>query len=433
MSHQFVPGIASQSLGCPQYHGIHDKLQAAAGAGLRSVEIFFEDIRQLAIAQRSNPSMIPQSTRSLSRSANTQHAHLTKEQQEQLLCARQIRGWCKEAYRGARPLDIICLQPFMHFEGLLDPQERHARFEKLNFWIQVAEQLGTDLIQIPSNFLSQSECTGDRSRLIADLREAAKIGAAQSPPIRFAYEALCWGTHINTWDAAWSIVEEVDMLNFGTCLDTFNIAGRVHADPEALDGKNADADADMSRSIQLLKDTFSDPEKLKKVFYVELCDGERLDAPLDPDHEWYDANQPSRMTWSRNARLYPFETDSKEAAAQDRRAGYLPVTQIFDALLDVGYTGYLSFEVFNRSLNQESSQVIATHAERVSISWERCAEYIDNRLAQRDTRNTKESTSTPEDNSQLILSDILDIASTNVISSRFTRVPDFTTNIAPRL
>lgn len=379
MSNKFIPGIASQSLGCPRYHSIKDKLQAAASAGLRSIEIFFEDIAQLAIAQSADPQILDPRFRSATLNANLRH--FNQQQQLQLACARQIRQWCFEAYPGAPKLEVICLQPFMHFEGLFDLREKQKRLNKLYFWIEIAKCLGTTLIQIPSNFLPKSECSGARNRLVEDLRNAAEIGAAQTPPIRFAYEALCWGTHIDTWDAAWSVVEEVDMPNFGTCLDTFNIAGRVFADPESRDGKNTTAVTDINRSIQKLRDTFSDPEKLKKVFYVELCDGEQLDSPLSPSHAWFNEEQLSRMTWSRNARLYPFETDSMEAAAQGRNPGYLPVTQIFDALLDVGYEGYLSFEVFNRSLNRPDQTVISEHAARVEKSWKRCVEYIDQYFA----------------------------------------------------
>lgn len=348
MSHLFIPGIASQSLGCPQQHSIKEKLEAAASVGLRSVEIFFEDIRQLARRQHNDPD----------------------DQAAQLSAAHQIGQWCRTL-----PIEIICLQPFMHFEGLLNPAERESRFEKLKFWIQVAKALGTDLIQIPSNFLPASECTGDFDRIVADMRHATEIGTKHG--IRFAHEALCWGTHTDTWDAAWRIVEAVDMNNFGTCIDTFNLCGRVYADPEAESGKMQNADEDLRKSVQLLKETFADPEKLKKVFYVELCDGERLEKTLDESHEWFDKSQPSRMTWSRSARLYPFENDVEEAREQGRGPGYLPITEVFDTLLNVGYQGHLSFEVFNRTLNEPGQDVIAKHAQRAGESWRRCASYID--------------------------------------------------------
>ncbi|KAK5075838.1 hypothetical protein LTR70_009196 [Exophiala xenobiotica] len=95
----------------------------------------------------------------------------------------------------------------MHYEGLLDRKAQYERMLKLDLWMQLAKALGTDLIQTPSNFLSPQECTDERSRV-------ARIGLQQIPPTRFAYEALCWGTYVNTWDVAWDIVKEVDMDNF---------------------------------------------------------------------------------------------------------------------------------------------------------------------------------------------------------------------------
>lgn len=371
MSRNFISGIASQSLGGPEYHGIHEKLIAAADVGLRSVEIFEEDLLNLChLAQKENVL----ETGFMPYPAGHQFNNSTEEDELRLACARQIGHWCQML-----DLDVICLQPFKNFDGLTGTQAKENRFRDLQLWLHLAECLGTDLIQIPSNFSAADQCTGDRAQIISDLRRAADIGLAHSRKTRFAYEALCFGTYTNRWDAAWDIVEAVDRPNFGTCLDTFNIAGRVYADPSSPDGKNATADADMAQSIQKIRDTFSDPAKLQKIFYIELCDGERLQEPLTPDHEWYNPEQTSRMTWSRNARLFPFETDDSLGPAVG--PGYLPVTQILDAILDVGYQGYVSFEVFTRTLHQQGHDIVLQHAERARISWERCERYIDAYLA----------------------------------------------------
>lgn len=381
MSHKFIPGIASQSLGSPQYHCIQDKLQAAAAAGLRSIEIFYEDIAQLAQKFHHNPSVL--APRFQPRPACT--APGFSYQDEVLLsCAQQIRQWCLDTT--PHSLEIICLQPFMHYEGLLDEAVRDEKMRKLELWIQIAKRLSTTLIQIPSNFLSERECTGDTLRIVEDLRQVADIGAQQIPAIRFAYEALCWGTWVSTWDAAWDIVKRVDRDNFGTCLDTFNIAGRVYADPGEMSGRSGNADTDLAVSLQKLRETFSNAENLKKVFYVELCDGEILGAPLDGRHPWYHAEQAARMTWSRNARLFPFETAVEEAMDQGRMPGYLPVARIFDVLLDVGYEGIISFEVFNRSLNVEGDWVVREHQKRAAEAWQRCAKHVDEFMANKARR-----------------------------------------------
>jgi 4-hydroxyphenylpyruvate dioxygenase len=99
------------------------------------------------------------------------------------------------------------------------------------------------------------------------------------------------------------------------------------------------------------------------VFYVEACDGERLDRPLDPGHPFWNPEQKPRMAWSRNARLFPME-----------EGGYLPVCQILQAVCDAGYKGYVAFEVFNRTINEPDQNVPSDHAKRAAISWQRLQE-----------------------------------------------------------
>ena len=144
--------------------------------------------------------------------------------------------------------------------------------------------------------------------VVNDLIEVADIGSARPKPIRFAYENLCWGTHVDTWEGGWEVVRRVDRANFGLCLDTFNIAGRVWADPERADGKvEGDADAKLRDSLKALVETVD----VSKVFYIQLVDAERLDAPLDRDHEYYAEDQAARMSWSRNARCFMGEEEER--------------------------------------------------------------------------------------------------------------------------
>lgn len=383
MSHNFIPGIATQSLGCPSKHPLIPKIHAAARAGLQSLEVFYEDIQNLTTDVLSDSSLLPPSLPVLS--AGSSFPSSTKRQETELAVCNYISEICTSL-----SLSIICLQPFMHYEGLLSHDEHTSRLTKLRYWIQLAHRLRTDLIQIPSNFLPAHLLTSSRTQIVQDLREAADIGLNSSPPIRFAYEALAWGTHVSLWNDAFDIVREVDRPNFGTCLDSFNLAGRVYADPTSQTGRVEDADKAIATSLTNLRQVLSDPANLDKVFYVELCDGERLARPISKTHEWYHPEQPARMTWSRNARLFPFETDATEAQCQGREVGYLPITDVFDVILDAGYMGYISFEVFNRSLNKDGKEVVSEHAERARVSWKRCCQYVDQRLQQKDETEDQE-------------------------------------------
>lgn len=289
------PGIASMSLGRTGLHDLTDKLQDAAVCGFEGIEMFYDDL----------------------------HCHAQSKFKGCLTsAAHHIRQVC-DSLR----LTVICLQPFTFYEGLTD-REEHERMvqDKLFLWFQLAHILNTDLIQVPANFLApdpqtgRARTTGDRAVIVSDLQRIADMGQQQSPPIRFAYEALCWSTHVDTWEASWEVVQRVDRANFGLCLDTFNIAGRVYADPASPTGKTSTAEEDIQTSMERLLATVD----VKKVFYVEVIDGERLSAPLNVSHKFYVPGQPSRMSWSRNARLFPFEED---------RGGYLPVIALAQTIL----------------------------------------------------------------------------------------------------
>lgn len=347
MAPRFLPAIASQSLGRAPHHKIETKLALIAAAGFHAIELFMEDLE--LVATRMREATYPPDSFIDSTSLTTDDYLLA--------AAKYIRQLCQQ-----HNLDILCLQPFMNFEGLLSPSAHAARLRELHLWIRLAQHLHTDLIQIPSSFLPTTACTGDREQIVSDLRAVADIGLAHKPPIRFAYEALAWATHTDRWDQAYTIVEKVDRPNFGTCLDTFNLLGREYADPTVPSGETPDAAAALSRTLHALR-TRLDPAK---IFYIEACDGERLSAPLRPGHPFHDPDQPARMSWSRNARLFPCEV-----------SGYLPVRETLQAIVDAGFEGYVSFEFFSRSAQQAGPEVPPEHARRAQLSWRRMCKMMD--------------------------------------------------------
>jgi len=180
--------------------------------------------------------------------------------------------------------------------------------------------------------------------------------------IDFAYECLCWGTHNDLWEHSWEIVQRVNRKNFGLCLDTFNIAGRIYADPTSPSGTTKNAEEDVKMSMRRMVNTVD----VNKIFYVEVVDAERLDEPLLPGHQYYDASQPPRMSWSRNCRLFYGEED---------RGAYLPILPIVKALLEkqqgLGFEGWVSFELFNRSMADPDPGTPHEHARRAGESWKK--------------------------------------------------------------
>jgi 4-hydroxyphenylpyruvate dioxygenase len=330
----YKPAIASMSLGRAWVHKLPEKLDQAVANNFQGVEIFFEDLEYLAREQSGISANDPPSPE-----AQLQAAHI-------------IKKLCDE-----RNLTIIGLQPFMHYEGLLDRKEHAQRIEKLKLWFKLAKALGTDIIQIPGNFLGTDQITGDLDIVVKDLQEVADMGLKETPVIKFAYENLCWSTFFDTWDEGWELVERVHRPNFGVCLDTFNIAGRVYADPAILSGKTPNAEEDMKESLEKMVKRVD----VKKVFYIQVVDAEKMRSPLVEGHAFYAADQPARMSWSRNARLFAFE-----------EGGYLPIMDVLRAIIEgLGYEGWVSMELFSRTMSEPGPDVPSQHARRAGKAWKK--------------------------------------------------------------
>jgi 4-hydroxyphenylpyruvate dioxygenase len=331
MSYQ--PAIMSASLGRAWLHNLHYKIEQAAKAGFKGIEIFYEDLDYAAreASGRDSPSA-----------------------EDILSAADRVHESCQ-----AQGLEVIGLQPFLFYEGLKDREQQAKLIEKMKLWLQIAKRLETDTIQIPANFLPAEQLTDDLDIIAADLRQVADMGAAESPMIRFAYENLCWSTYIDTWEKLWEVVKRVDRPNFGMCLDTFNIAGRVWADPADATGKTQNADADLKQSLERMVAEVD----LTKVFYIQVVDAERMESPLVSGHPFHVDGQPARMSWSRNARTFMYEND---------RGAYLPVEDIAKTIINgLGYRGYVSMELFSRTMAETGEHVPDEHAARGIAAWKK--------------------------------------------------------------
>ncbi|KAF7908183.1 uncharacterized protein EAF01_003938 [Botrytis porri] len=100
---------------------------------------------------------------------------------------------------------------------------------------------------------------------------------------------------------------------------------------------------------------------VKKVFYIQVVDAEKMQEPLVKGHAFWDDEQPARMSWSRNARLF---------AGESERGAYLPVEKVTRIIVEcLGYQGWVSMELFNRSMAEEGESVPDEHARRVEDFW----------------------------------------------------------------
>jgi len=329
----FRPAVLSASLGRAWLHDFEKKAQQAAKYGFEGIEVFYEDLDYLA----------------------RQLHKVDEPNEDQILAAAEHAKKVLDSLN----LTIIGLQPFLFYEGLLDRQQHARLIEKIKLWFKIAKRLGTNTIQIPANFLPAGQLTGDMNVIVDDMVELSDLAIKEDPPIRFAYEALCWSTHVDTWEKSWLVAQKVDRPNFGLCLDTFNIAGRVWGDPASSTGKVPNADADLKASL----DRLVHEVPLDKVFYIQVVDAERMEAPLVKGHAFHVDGNPPRMNWSRNARAFIYETD---------RGAYLPVEQVARALIKgLGYEGWVSMELFSRTMSEEGESVPAEHARRGITAWKK--------------------------------------------------------------
>ncbi|ONG48082.1 3-keto-5-aminohexanoate cleavage protein [Pseudoroseomonas deserti] len=188
-------------------------------------------------------------------------------------------------------LSIPIFQPFRDFEAMPEPQ-RARNLDRAERKFDVMQALGTDLVLVCSNV--QPAAIDDPARAAADLHEMAE--RAHRRGLRVGFEALAWGRHINRWRQAWDVVQRADHPALGLIVDSFHTLS-INDDPAGI--------ADLPG---------------EKIFFVQLADAPRLDMDV--------------LNWSRHFRNFPGQ-------------GQLDVAGFTRAVLDSGYAGPLSLEIFN--------------------------------------------------------------------------------------
>lgn len=211
-------------------------------------------------------------------------------------------------------LAIYLYQPFRDFEAV-DPAQFDRNMERAKRKFELMNRLGVDLALFCSNV---GTATIDGDHLAIDqLGELASLAARSG--VRVAYEALAWGKFVSTYDHAWNIVDQVGHDSLGVCLDSFHILSR---------GSSLE-------SIGRIPG--------EKIFFCQLADAPAMTLGV--------------LEWSRHHRLFPGE-------------GSWDLTGFVNALLDAGYAGPLSLEVFNDSFRQGDPTITARDALRSLIVLE---------------------------------------------------------------
>ncbi|WP_250009243.1 sugar phosphate isomerase/epimerase and 4-hydroxyphenylpyruvate domain-containing protein [Actinoplanes sp. M2I2] len=209
-------------------------------------------------------------------------------------------------------LTIDLYQPFRDAEGA--PPARFAAVERrFRAKLEVMRRLGAGTILICSSVAPDT--VDDDALAAAQLRRLAELAGEQG--MRIAYEALAWGRFVSTWEHSWEIVRRAAHPALGLCLDSFHVLSRTDAYEEIA---------------RLPGD---------RVFFLQLADAPRLDMDV--------------LQWSRHHRLFPLQ-------------GRLDLTGFTRAVLDAGYRGPLSLEVFNDVFRQADPHRTAVDARRSLIA-----------------------------------------------------------------
>lgn len=250
---------------------LEEKMRACARAGFDGIEIFEQDL----VVSPSSPA--------------------------------EIRAL---AERLGLTLDLY--QPFRDLEGVTE-EVFQDNLHRLEAKFQLMQELGMTMILVPSNVAT---ATIDDDDVVADqLRRAAELAARYDMFI--AYEALAWGTYVNTYWHSWQLVEAADHPNLGVCLDSFHILSK-NDDPSRI------------------------PEiPGEKIFFVQLADAPDLGMELLP--------------WSRHHRVFPGE-------------GSFAMFEFMAYLTKAGYQGPLSLEIFNDVFRETNPDITAVDGLR-SLRW----------------------------------------------------------------
>ncbi len=209
-------------------------------------------------------------------------------------------------------LSFDLYQPFRDAEGVTEDTFA-AVLRRARHKFGLMQRLGIDTMLVCSNVgtatIDDDTVSASQLRRLGD--EAAAYG------VRLAFEALAWGRFVDDYRRAWRIVELADHPSVGVCLDSFHILSRGH-DPAAIERIPGD-----------------------KIFFVQLADAPALTMDV--------------LSWSRHHRLFPGE-------------GTFELDGFVGHVLDAGYQGPLSLEVFNDTFRQTDVRRTAQQAKR-SLTW----------------------------------------------------------------
>jgi 4-hydroxyphenylpyruvate dioxygenase len=205
-------------------------------------------------------------------------------------------------------LAIDLFQPVRDVEGV--PPERFAEvLHRVRTKLGVMGELGATRFLVCSN--ARPDALPDRDLSAEQLHEVGVLAAEHG--MTLAYEALAWGRHVNRLTDAWDVVQRADHPAVTLAVDTFHLLARGD-DGSALAGVPGD-----------------------RIGFLQVADAPLLDMNV--------------LEWSRHHRCFPGQ-------------GMLDVEGVVAAVLEAGYRGPLSLEVFSDVVRETDPQRTARGAMR---------------------------------------------------------------------
>lgn len=175
---------------------------------------------------------------------------------------------------------------------------------------------------------------------------------------RICYENWCWATHAPNWEDVWQIVKKADRPNIGLCLDTFQSAGGEWGDPTSGDGlvkANSKNELDQAWMASLKRLSTTVPPQ--KIYLLQISDAYRMN-PAIKDKTSEDGLRP-RGQWSHDYRPLPYD------------GGYLPIVDFARAVLETGFRGWFSMEVFDGKGPEKYPDDMGPYAKQAMSSLQR--------------------------------------------------------------
>jgi sugar phosphate isomerase/epimerase len=122
--------------------------------------------------------------------------------------------------------------------------------------------------------------------------------------------------------------------NLGLCLDTFQTAAGEWGDPTTKSGRIEGASGfDVQRMYEMsLRDLAAKVPK-EKIYILQVSDAYRMEQPIANTTD--ENGLRPRARWSNAYRPMPYD------------GGYLPIVPMAKAVLDTGFRGWFSLEVFD--------------------------------------------------------------------------------------